>query len=157
MEHKKCYICKIVKSVDEFYFDNKEKTKLQSKCKSCLKGWKKIKLKRNVEYRILHNQKRRVRQICKEMGFIKTEKFDKFFGTTTSGLKKYLEELFYDKISWDNYNVVWEVDHKIPLLNVNSYEKLKKLAHYTNLQPLLITDHKSKSSQEIKTIIPQYL
>jgi hypothetical protein len=60
-----------------------------------------------------------------------------------------MENLFYGGITWENYNDnFWEVDHIIPIANADSFDKLVELCHYTNLQPLLILDHKNKTKDK---------
>ena len=39
-------------------------------------------------------------------------------------------------MSWENYGVVWDIDHIIPLSTALTEEDVLKLNHYTNLQPL---------------------
>ena len=43
------------------------------------------------------------------------------------------------------YNVGWDIDHKIPLYNITTYEEIITLNHYSNLQPLC-----SKINRDIK-------
>ena len=39
-------------------------------------------------------------------------------------------------MSWDNYGVVWDIDHIKPLSSAITEEDIINLNHYTNLQPL---------------------
>jgi len=145
MSTKKCYVCCETKDKSEFFFDNKEKTKLQSKCKSCHNKLKK-KTRSKPILRIIQNQKRRVRMLCTNKGFKKTVNFDLIFGIDRDGFKTYLENLFYGEITWENYpDKIWEVDHIVPLSSVETFDDVIKLCHYSNLQPLLIEDHKKKT------------
>jgi hypothetical protein len=145
---KKCYICKELKCRTEFYFDNKEKTKLQSKCKKCHNKLKKERILNNPILKIIGNQKRRVRIICNQKNFKRTKKFNEIFGANTYEFKVYLENLFYNDITWENYSEKkWEVDHIKSLNDVETFEELIGLCHYTNLQPLLIEDHKKKTKE----------
>jgi hypothetical protein len=50
--------------------------------------------------------------------------------------KNYIEEMFIDDMSWENYGKVWDIDHKIPLASATTEEEVLRLNHYTNLQPL---------------------
>jgi hypothetical protein len=52
-------------------------------------------------------------------------------------LKIHLEKQFKDGMSWENHSLFgWHIDHIIPLSSAESDDELKKLCHYTNLQPL---------------------
>jgi 5-methylcytosine-specific restriction endonuclease McrA len=101
-------------------------------------------LRQNPPYKIIQNQKRRIRTICKNKGYHKTSEFNNIFGIDAKGLKQYMETLFVDGMTWDNYGE-WEVDHIVPLETVNSFEDLSRLSHYKNLQPLWENDHKTKT------------
>lgn len=48
-------------------------------------------------------------------------------------------------MSWENHGLFgWHIDHKIPLSSAKDEEELKKLCHYTNLQPLWAIDNIKK-------------
>ena len=54
----------------------------------------------------------------------------------------FLEKQFDDKMSWDNHGTYWEIDHIKPLSKGGSF-------HYTNTQPLIWEDNRSKSAKLI--------
>jgi hypothetical protein len=69
-------------------------------------------------------------------------------GLTSEGLKEYLESKFVDGMSWDNYGLYgWHIDHIIPLSSAKNNDELRKLCHYTNLQPLWSFDNLSKGDK----------
>jgi hypothetical protein len=49
-------------------------------------------------------------------------------------------------MSWENHGE-WHIDHIVPLSSAITEEELRKLSHYTNLQPLWATDNLSKGSK----------
>lgn len=54
-------------------------------------------------------------------------------------VKEYLETLWVDGMSWDNYGQgdnCWVIDHIIPLASTTNREELEKLQHFTNLRPM---------------------
>jgi hypothetical protein len=151
VSRKRCYICNEVKCQTEFYFDNKEKTKISSKCKKCHNIRRNKKIIGDPVLKIIDHQKNRIRTICREKGLKKTINFDKIFGIDRDGFRIHMESKFYSGITWENYSdKMWEVDHIIELKNIQTFEDLIRLCHYTNLQPLLREDHKVKTKNNLK-------
>jgi hypothetical protein len=63
-------------------------------------------------------------------------------------LIKYIESKFSGDMSWDNYGYYgWHIDHIIPLSSAKSEDEVKKLFHYTNLQPLWGKENQEKSNK----------
>ena len=52
-------------------------------------------------------------------------------------------------MGWKNYGSVWEIDHIIPFasIDVENLEELAGVIHYTNIQPLLVSDNRSKGAK----------
>ena len=66
-------------------------------------------------------------------------------GCSSLELKIHLEQQFVVGMEWDNHGVHgWHIDHIIPLSSANNDLELKKLCHYTNLQPLWWWDNLEK-------------
>jgi hypothetical protein len=63
----------------------------------------------------------------------------------------YLEKQFAPGMTWENYGIDgWHIDHIIPLSSAKGdLDQLKKLCHYTNLQPLWAEDNLKKSNRLI--------
>ena len=149
---KTCSICKQELSLSLFHKRTYKTGNIgyQSKCKKCSIRIKKEKRMVNPVLRIIDNQKKRIRMICKEKGLKKTINFDKIFGIDQDGFRIHMESKFYGGITWENYiNKIWQVDHIIGLKNIQTFEDLIRLCHYTNTQPLLIEDHKNKSKDDL--------
>jgi hypothetical protein len=70
---------------------------------------------------------------------------EKWQGCSADELKAYLESLFTEGMSWDNYGE-WHVDHIRPVSSFKQ-EEWKQINHYTNLQPLWAEDNLSKSDE----------
>ena len=141
----KCYSCGEMKDENEFSKDVSRSTGRASKCRKCKHEYMR-ELRQNPPYKIIQNQKRRIRTICKNNGYHKTTEFNNIFGVDAKGLKLYMETLFVNGMTWDNYGE-WEVDHIIPLETVKSFEDLSRLSHYKNLQSLWGKDHKEKTKR----------
>jgi hypothetical protein len=72
----------------------------------------------------------------------KREKTFELIGCSPSQLKEYLEKQFLVGMGWENHGLFgWHIDHIIPLSSAKNKEELKKLCHYTNLQPLWALDN----------------
>lgn len=74
----------------------------------------------------------------------------KDLGCSISELKTHLESKFTPEMTWDNYGVVWQIDHIEPLFkfDLSDPEQLKQACNYKNLQPLSKEEHKAKSALE---------
>jgi hypothetical protein len=71
-------------------------------------------------------------------------------GCDISFLRKHIESLFIDGMSWNNYGVSgWHVDHILPCdsFDLTNHEEQKRCFHYTNLQPLWAIDNVLKSNK----------
>ena len=55
-------------------------------------------------------------------------------------------------MSWDNYGNYWEIDHKIPCdyFNLENMEEQKQCFHYSNTQPLEVSQNRIKSNKWMK-------
>ena len=65
-------------------------------------------------------------------------------------LKKHLESMFKDGMTWDNHGCDgWHIDHIIPCasFDLSDPEEQKKCFHYTNLQPLWAHENFSKNAK----------
>jgi hypothetical protein len=63
----------------------------------------------------------------------------------------YFETLFAPGImTWANWGSVWEIDHMRPLssFDLANREDFLSACHFTNLQPLLIANHRAKTRGE---------
>ena len=62
-------------------------------------------------------------------------------GCSIKEYKLYLEKMFLEPMSWENYGDIWEIDHIKPCASFNllNIEDQKQCFHYTNTQPLFKT------------------
>ena len=71
-------------------------------------------------------------------------------GCSIDELKLYLESQFTEGMSWKNWGIDgWSIDHRMPLSRVDltDLEQLRKVCHYTNLQPMWIIENIRKSNK----------
>ena len=72
----------------------------------------------------------------KILGSNRESTFD-LIGCSPSELKSHLEKQFKNGMFWENHGLFgWHIDHIIPLSSAKTEDELKKLCHYSNLQPL---------------------
>lgn len=106
-------------------------------CRECdFKGY----LKHSVKTRMRH-----------AMDFKNFEgKIWNLFGTDIDSFMKHVESLFEEGMMWDNWGVVWELDHKIPIsFDDPTPEEMIKRFHFTNIQPLWTELNRSKGSKRV--------
>jgi hypothetical protein len=52
-------------------------------------------------------------------------------------------------MTWENHGDVWHIDHVKPLVSfdLTKDRERKKAMHYSNLQPLFVSDNRHKSAK----------
>lgn len=82
----------------------------------------------------------------------KSDSWSKLVNYTLDELRKHLESLFQEGMTWDNYGK-WHIDHVIPISSFNitsdSCEDFKECWKLSNLQPLWAIDNLKKSNKRI--------
>ena len=143
-----------------WYQNNKEHTKNLGKKHNQENKDKVLKYKRDfaknqcdesIDHRIRRNLRARLRSAIKNK--CKKGSAVRDLGCSILDLIAYLENKFYNNMTWDNYGKgrdKWQVDHIIPLskFNLEDKEEFLKATHYTNLQPLWFNEHSVKSAKE---------
>jgi len=81
----------------------------------------------------------------------KSVKTTSLLGCSIESFKIYLESRFTPEMSWGNYGKVWEIDHIMPcaIFDLSKREHQKRCFHFSNLQPLLVSDNRSKRDSVI--------
>lgn len=121
---------KIKEYKSEYYHLNKDKIR---KYKN---EYQNRKRKEDPIFRLKYVISRTIRRSLKCKGISKSKRSIEVLGCSVEFFKKYLEDMFDDNMSWENYGTYWDIDHIIPLSTANTEEDVLKLNHYTNLQPL---------------------
>ena len=104
------------------------------------------------EVRIKRALRARLLGILKRGEGSKSGKMVELVGCTMPFLREYLESLWTDGMSWNNYGFGrghWVMDHIIPCdnFNLSDREEQKKCFNYKNIQPLWWEDNASKSNK----------
>lgn len=85
----------------------------------------------------------------------------KDLGCSIPELKQHLEDQFYphpetgEQMTWDNWSQNgWNIDHikALALFDLTDREQFLEACHYTNLQPLWVKDHITKTAKDIVKI-----
>lgn len=166
------------KRYKNFYYRNKEKCLQKSKfwvannLNKVKEIKKKNKLKHKIKYKInesLRNKQRRKndpiwrlnKNISKEIwAFLKDKKQTKskswkeYIDFSLEDLKIHLEGLFSDEMNWDNYGILWEIDHIKPLFyfkGLSVTEAVTEAWKLENLQPLEKYLNRSKQHYYVAT------
>lgn len=153
IEYKKNNPEKLKEIWKKYRESNKEKLKINRK-EYCKKNRLKLNLyavkrrKSNVNARISHNIRGRIRDFLKNRNLSKNNRTFKIIGCTPTELKIHLQNRFKDGMSWKNYGYYgWHIDHIIPLDSGKDEKEIYELCHFSNLQPLWHNDNQSKTNK----------
>lgn len=135
-EEKKIYL----NNIKQWVKDNKEKVKAYEK---------------TPRARIIRSFRRRIKEVLKNALTNPNpelwRKSKEHLGCSEDELLKHLESLFKPGMTWDNYGE-WHLDHVYPIssFDLTNEEEVKKINHYTNLQPLWAKDNEIKGGSTTK-------
>lgn len=76
----------------------------------------------------------------------KSKKYEDILGISYEDFKIYIEGLFLEGMSWENYGE-WHLDHKTPISWAKTEEEVYELNHYSNFQPLWSEDNLIKGNR----------
>ncbi len=97
-------------------------------------------------YKLKRNLRGRIKAYLKCSGIKRVCTTRELVGADYDIVKKHLEEKFQEGMCWENHGK-WHIDHIIPLSSAKTEEEMKKLCHYTNLQPLWAIDNIKKGDR----------
>lgn len=139
------------------YFWNEAKKEIQRRYR--VKNKEKIAEKRKIKFRERLNSDinfrlnwllrgRIISAIKKQLGK-KAYKTIELLGCSIEKARNHIEQQFTPEMSWKNHGKIWEIDHIIPVssFNLRKKENQKKAFHYTNLQPLIKIQNRTKGSK----------
>jgi len=147
---KTYYRCKLQK-----HYSNKKRTdKIPEHIKGLWKQWysdnkdtvqyKRTQRRKQIpSVRLAHNLRCRLRE---KLNAKKTGSHVKDLGCSVDHLRLFLESQFQHGMSWNNYGIVWEIDHVVPLsfFDLSDRTQLLEACNYLNLQPLFVNDNRRK-------------
>ena len=104
--------------------------------------------KKKTRVRIIENLRNRLWYMIK--GMHKSQHTLELLGCSVEKLKQHLQSQFKEGMTWDNYGRGgWEIDHIYPIskIDLNNEQEIKRVCHYTNLQPLWGFENASKGNK----------
>lgn len=171
--HKKCNICKDIKPLDKFYRNktlsdgrsrmcaecekSKRNREQQSEYNKTYKQESENKIRRQINeksrreeepsYKLENSLRSRQRHAI--MKGKKLAKNKDLWGATIDFVRSHLEDQFYSGMTWDNYGIIWEIDHIIPCsaFDMNNLEEQQICFNWNNLQPLLCHENNKKKDK----------
>jgi hypothetical protein len=110
--------------------DNREKIRKMKR------DYERKRKKEDVGYKIKNNLRNRIRDALN--GTNKSEKTMDLMGCDIEFFKIWLEFLFDENMSWENYGSYWHMDHVKPCASFNLLEETeqRKCFHWSNVRPL---------------------
>lgn len=133
---------KYIQRSTDYRKDNKDKVN------QWVSDYRKRRFSEDEVYKMTFTARKRIREILKLKGEIKKDSTFDIIGCTPQELVNHIESKFTDNMTWGNYGE-WHIDHIIPLASAKNISEIKKLCHYTNLQPLWAKDNLSKGSKMV--------
>lgn len=163
--HKICSNCK-----QELPFGYFNKAKLgrfglSGECKKCLSirnkewldnggrewsnKWMKHKKATDPQFKLKHILRLRLLDALKRDNITKNHSALELIGCSIEQCKQHIEQQFKPEMNWSNHGSYWEIDHIIPcdIYNLEDEDQQKQCFHYTNLQPLTISENRSKKNK----------
>lgn len=101
-------------------------------------------------FRATCNLRSRLYKACRALSINKQFKTMDSLGLSSDEFKIYIESLFTEGMSWDNYGHgegKWSIDHTNPLCTAKTEEDVFTLNHYTNLRPMWWFDNLAKGGK----------
>jgi hypothetical protein len=104
---------------------------------------------RDLQYRIVGNLRNRIRLALEQ----KSECTKDLLGCSIDDFIKHLQSLWREGMNWENYGSYWSIDHIQPCssFDLTDPEQQKACFHYTNCQPLTVSENSRKGNRNKKT------
>ena len=151
-EKNSVYKKKWVENNKELDYEIRKKYSVSERRKEVRSKYRKNKRNTDIVFALNEIVRNFIRNSFNRKGIEKCNKSIEILGCTFEEFKIYLESKFEPWMTWENrglyngeLNYGWDIDHIIPISTAKTDEDIKKLNHYTNLQPLC-----SKFNRDIK-------
>ena len=127
----------IIKRKSEYRRENKQK----------LQQYFKQKLKDDPIFKLSCAIRKRVGEIIRTKRFTKSKSLNEYLGCDGETFQRHIESQFSPDMNWENYGLVWNIDHIIPLSIAKTNHQVYELNHYKNLRPMYSTDNFKKGNK----------
>jgi len=126
---------------------NRKRREYRKKNKEAISEYWKHRYETDELFRLTVLSRGRMTKIFLRKKYSKNESTKNIIGLEWEELKLYIEAMFTEGMTWENYGSEWHIDHIYPLSRAKNEEHLKELCHYSNLQPLWAEDNLSKGNK----------
>lgn len=112
------------------------------------------KLIKNPAYRMEKNLRTRIWWAMRATK-CKSENVKALLGCSVEEFKQHIEKQFQLDWTWDNWGVLWEIDHIRPCasFDLTDLNQRRKCFHFSNQRPLSVFDNRSKGSKTGENLI----
>ena len=107
----------------------------------------KQKMQQNPLFKLSMTLRMRIACFLRRHKLKKRNGTNRILGCDFPTVKEHLAKQFRDGMTWENHGRVWHVDHIIPLASAKNENEIYRLMHYTNLQPLFVSENLSKGAK----------
>jgi hypothetical protein len=162
--HKICSNCKQELSFEQFNKLKLGRFNLRSTCKICdsskdkqyrknnkekLNQYRKNKKSSDPQFKLKQILRMRLLDALKRKNTTKNHSAITLLGCSIEYAQKHLETQFMPEMNWNNHGTYWEIDHVIPCASFDliDIEQQKQCFNYTNLQPLTVSENRSKGKK----------
>ncbi len=148
IESRKKYAAKT--KIQKKEYDKKYVIKNKDRRNKKRRIWQNNKSKTDLNFLIKRRLQTRIYHALKDQNSEKKTSTIKYLDCSIQFFIEYIESLFIDNMSWDNYGE-WHIDHIKPcaLFDLTKIENQKKCFNYKNLQPLWAIDNILKGSKYV--------
>lgn len=125
---------------------NEQSKEYYNKNKDVIYMRHKQKTEQDISYKINCNVHKCINHVLTDR--YNTTLYFKYLRYNAKQLRQHLESQFTPEMSWDNYGLVWEIDHVIPKnqFQFESYDDLqfKQCWSLSNIRPILKSDNRAR-------------
>ncbi len=134
----------------DYYKKNKKRIKLlRFKRKDRINAYFRNRRKNDSLFKLTGNLRSRIWSFLKVKNLNKTNTLITMLGCDLETFKTHIKHQFKKGMTWENYGK-WHIDHILPLCISKDINDVKKLMHYTNLQPLWAEENLKKANKDKK-------